>query len=187
MKTRDEGQVPKMSNLIDELKSVPGRTSGDYFHPEQQPKIGGWLILIAIGLVINLLQDLNASLQVLKFFDAPVWTRLTDPTSPAFHPNWKSAIIYQVFAVSLFMIFSVSAVILFFGRRRVFPTFFIVMVPIMFALSFVGHYLWGQIPVVANTGTHTRMTLVLILNFIALHIWIPYFLVSKRVQRTFIC
>ena len=176
-----------MSNLIEELKSVPGRTSGDYFHPQPQPKIRGWLILIAVGLVANLVQSLNASLQVLKFFDAPVWSRLTDPTSPAFHPGWRTAIIYQAVAVSVFVIFSLSAVILFFGRRRVFPKLFIVMVPIMFVLSFVGHYLWGQIPVVASTPAHTRMVYVLVLNFIALHIWIPYFLVSKRVKRTFIC
>jgi hypothetical protein len=176
-----------MSDLIDELKSVPGRTAADYFTLQKQPGIGGWLILIAIGLVADLLQVSNGMLQMIKLIEGPAWTRLTDPTSRAFHPYFKTAIIYQAVAACFFLIITLTAVMLFFGRRRLFPKFFVVTVPLAFVVSFVGHYLWGQIPVIANTPAHATTGWVLAGHFIALHIWIPYFLVSKRVRRTFVC
>jgi len=55
------------------------------------PKIGGWLIVVAIGLILSLLQNLTFMLPALApLGGGPTWVRLTDPKSPAFHPYWRS-------------------------------------------------------------------------------------------------
>jgi hypothetical protein len=53
-------------------------------------KIGGLLILIAVGLIFSLIQNLGHFLENLALFRKDqVWERLTTPGSIAYHPYWK--------------------------------------------------------------------------------------------------
>jgi hypothetical protein len=158
-----------------------------HFRPLQAPKIGGWLIVIAIGLILSLLQNLTNMLQVLAPLGRGfVWTRLTDPTSPVYHPYWKTVIIYDAVAGCLYVIMNFVAIILFFGKRRLFPKLTIAFIPSIFVLSLIGYYLTGLIPAVADKPAYAAQGHELIVRFIALHVWIPYLLVSKRVKATFV-
>ncbi|HEU0177861.1 MAG TPA: DUF2569 family protein [Blastocatellia bacterium] len=62
----------------------------------------------------------------------------------------------------------------------------IASLPIIFLLILGGHYLSGLIPAVAESPAYTKEGTELITKFIGLHIWIPYFLLSKRVAKTFV-
>jgi len=172
--------------LMDEIASPP-ITTETHFRPLQPPKIGGWLIVIAVGLVLSLLQNLTNMLQVLAPLGGGfVWVRLTDPTSPVYHPYWKTVIIYDAVVGCLYAIMNMVAIILFFGKRRLFPKLTVAFIPTIFLLSLVGYYLVGLIPAVATKPAYVAQGHALIVKFVALHVWIPYFLVSKRVKETFV-
>ena len=153
----------------------------------QQPlPIGGWLIVIAIGLVISFLQNLTGLFQSLAPLRGPVWTRLTDPSSPRYNAHWRGALIFEVVAACLYLLMNVIAVILFFGKRRLFPLLTVLFIPSIFILGLVDHYLGSLIPAVAASPVHTKGMHWLVVKFVALHVWIPYLLVSKRVKATFV-
>lgn len=149
-------------------------------------KIGGLLIFIAIGLVLSLLQNSTYLLSTLTFLQGQVWESLTNPASTAFHPYWKTVIIYEFVTASIFVASNLAALILFFQKRRLFPLLVIVSIPVIFILSLVSYYLSGLVPAIAESPDYGKVKELLIIKFVALHVWIPYFLVSKRVKRTFV-
>jgi Protein of unknown function (DUF2569) len=153
---------------------------------QQPPPIGGWLIVIAIGLVISLLQNLTGLFQSLAPLRGPVWERLTDPSSPRYNAYWRGALIFEVVAACLYLLMNLIAVILFFGKRRLFPILTVVFIPSIFILGLVDHYLGSLIPAVAASQEHAKGVHWLAVKFVALHVWIPYLLVSKRVKATFV-
>src|SRR5882672_9723826 len=170
-------------NEITPTSTIAETTLAAEQHP---PQIGGWLIVIAIGLVISLLQNLNGVFRSLAPLRAPVWARLTDPSSPRYHPYWRGALIYEAVAACLYLIMNLIAIILFFGKRRLFPILTVVFIPSIFILGLVDHYLGSLIPAVAASPVHAKGAYVLAAKFVALHVWIPYLLVSKRVKATFV-
>ena len=161
-------------------------TSEEQSLPSQPPQIGGWLIVIAVGLVTSLIQNLNQLPQLLGALGGPIWARLTTPSSPLYHPYWKTAIIYAAITGCFYVAMNVFTLILFFGRGRLFPKLTVALIPSIFILSLAGYYFVGLIPGVADRPAHVSNGHFLIIKFVALHVWIPYLLVSKRVKQTFV-
>jgi antibiotic biosynthesis monooxygenase (ABM) superfamily enzyme len=170
-----------MNETFSAPSSVETSASG-----HQPAQIGGWLIVVAIGLIISLAQNLSGLLQSLTTFRGSVWERLTDPSSPSYHPNWRGALIYEAVAAGVYLIMNIILIILFFRKQRLFPVLTVIFIPSIFVLSLVAHYLAGQIPAVAESPSYAQGFSWLATKFVALHIWIPYLLVSKRVKATFI-
>jgi hypothetical protein len=50
----------------------------------------------------------------------------------------------------------------------------------------VAHFWSGLIPAVSASTAYGKEGHALVVKFIALHVWIPYFLLSKRVSETFV-
>src|SRR5689334_2462931 len=65
--------------------------------PVQAPKrLGGWLIVVAVGMSLSTFRNLSHCLfSVSSLFRQPLWDNLTNPTSTAYHPYWKPALIYE--------------------------------------------------------------------------------------------
>jgi UDP-N-acetylmuramyl pentapeptide phosphotransferase/UDP-N-acetylglucosamine-1-phosphate transferase len=165
----------------------PAIATESHFRPLQAPKIGGWLIVVAICLVFSFIHNLsNLLADMAPIVRRDVWTRLTDPSSPVYHPYWKPVIIYDALAACFYLVMNVVALILFFGKRRLFPKFTVALIPTIFLFTLLGYYLAGLIPAIADKPAYATQGHALIVRFIALHIWIPYFLVSKRVKETFV-
>ena len=167
------------TDAVEVTHHAPGKTSPH--------GIGGMLIVVAIGLCLSGLQNLTYFLgSLLPIIRESIWERLTFPTSEAFHPQWKGFLIYQVIISSFTFVANILILILFFRKNRIFPTLIVAIIPLTFVTALVAHCWSGLIPVVSNSPDYSKEAHGLVVKFFALHIWVPYFLVSKRVQGTFV-
>ncbi|HSE20784.1 MAG TPA: DUF2569 domain-containing protein [Pyrinomonadaceae bacterium] len=152
----------------------------------QSPRIAGFLIVVAIGLVISFLKNLESFGWSLIPFRGQVWERLTTTGTIAYHPYWKPVLLFGVLSSSAILLITVLALFLFFRKQRLFPKVIVAGIPMIFLLMLVGYYLQGLVPAIAATPDYEKQKHVLMLKFIALHVWLPYFLVSNRVKQTFV-
>jgi len=171
---------------MNEADSTAGHANSVVNPPvAKSPTIGGWLVVVGIGLALGLLENLS-NLGYAISTTRRVWTRLTNPGSSAYHPYWKTVLVYDVISAGLLVILNVIAVILFRGKRRPFPKFMALGIPAVFLLSFGGYFLESFIPAAVATTAHAKESHDMIIRFVAMHVWVPYFLLSKRVKQTFV-
>jgi len=151
------------------------------------PKIRGALILVAVGLIFSLFQNLAYFFGgIAPIIRSTLWELYTNPGSPKFHPRWKLVLICDALTATLILFWNIVMLVFFFRKKRVFPVMVAASLPIIFLLILGVHYLSGLIPAVAESPAYTKEGTALITKFIGLHIWIPYFLLSKRVAKTFV-
>lgn len=148
--------------------------------------IGGFLIFVAIGLIISFLRNLAGLGQSLIPLRGEVWERLTTPGFSAYHPYWKPAILFGILSALVILALTAISLVLFFRKHRLFPTFVVVAIPVIFVLMLAGYYLEGLVPAVAAARAYAGDWHILIVRFVAMHVWIPYFVISDRVKRTFV-
>jgi hypothetical protein len=147
--------------------------------------IGGWLIVIAIGLCVSpLLQLLFIVRDLLPVFMHGGWHALTTPGSPAYHRLWAPVILFE-FAMNLGFI-AMEAILLFwlFRQSRRFPTAMIVYLLTVFVLVAADYFVAQSIPVVAAQDDPESRVAFMRAGIVCA-IWVPYFLKSKRVKGTF--
>ena len=149
-------------------------------------KIGGWLILFAIGIVlypVGILISLFTELFPAFFHEN--WSVLTTPGSQGYHPLWTPMLLAELIGNIFFFFFSICLVVLFFQRRKL-----VTKLAVLFLLSnliFVGvDYFLTQFVLMNAVSINLDTTINLIRTGVASVIWIPYFLLSKRVKGTFI-
>jgi hypothetical protein len=148
--------------------------------------IGGWLILPLLGLILS---PLRLAYMVYEdmwpIFSPDYWEDLTSPTSALYHPLWTRVLIFEVAGNLAIFLLGLAALVSFLRRSRKAPRFVIMW--LLLGLIFVAadFYFRGYIPGAAQQYD-------IIPDFelwragITAAIWIPYFLVSKRVKATFV-
>jgi hypothetical protein len=151
-----------------------------------QPTIGGWLVFPAIGLTLGILRVLNYLGTTLRLYFGPRWQLLTVPGERLYHPLWKPLFAYEIIGNTIFLIVMAVIAACFFQKKRITPKLMVAFIPASFLFTFCDHLIADQIPSLAATSSHARIGTSLMINFVLLHVWIPYFLVSKRVQATFV-
>ncbi|HWG21313.1 MAG TPA: DUF2569 domain-containing protein [Terracidiphilus sp.] len=142
--------------------------------------IGGWLILVALGLVISPFYILASSLSTfLPLFDNPqvqAWLQT--------HPGMQALMFFEIVTNLIFVIFLIALNYLFFTKRRSFPNYFIFYLGLHFIVllsdTAIAHAILPSVPL------SSRATMGLARSVIGVALWIPYFLVSKRVKATFV-
>ena len=153
----------------------------------EPPKIRGALILVAAFLIFSLLQNLSRFLaSIAPIIRSQLWEHYTNPGSPKFHPQWKLVIVCDAISSTLIFLWNIVILLLFFQKKRRFPVLTAASLPIIFLLILGGYYLGGLIPVVAESAAYAKQGTELLIKFVGLNIWIPYFLLSKRVANTFV-
>lgn len=147
--------------------------------------LGGWLILVGIGVIMNPLRILKTCIDIYApIFQDGTWQSLTDPNSSAFIPNWGALLIGELtFNLSLLAV-SIYLIYLFFSKHYLFPRFYIGIV--VASLVFIPLDAWLYTQVYDESQMFDPSTIQefsrIVVNAV---IWIPYMLVSKRVKATF--
>jgi hypothetical protein len=141
--------------------------------------LSGWLVLVAIGLVISPLMILSNTVTN----NLPV---LTNPRLHAFletHPSLEGLIVFEIATNLIFVAVLVALNFLFFKKKRSFPTYMILYLCLHLIVdggdAVAAHVVLPSVPVADPLQAITR-------SFLAASIWIPYFLVSRRVKVTFV-
>jgi uncharacterized protein DUF2569 len=148
--------------------------------------LGGWLVLIAIGLIATPFKlGFFVMNTILPVFEGDTWSALTVPGSESYHPLWGPLLTFELVGNCAFIVFAAALLFPFFGKRASFPKLIIIFW-ITNLLFVAGDAMLGNlIPfVAAQDDPTTRMEIMK--TVIASAIWIPYFRISKRVKNTFV-
>jgi Protein of unknown function (DUF2569) len=146
-------------------------------------RIGGWLILPAIGIVVTPFIYATALIKSSNAFATDTWSALTTYGNPHYHPMWAPCLLMELTAHLGFLVFSVLMAIVFFQRRRIAPKLFIALMIITLIYRLIDHAVASQLPVVsADSTVYTDIVRLSIASLI----WISYFLTSARVKSTFV-
>jgi hypothetical protein len=148
--------------------------------PNDLEGIGGWVILIAIGLVISPFYILGSSvLKDVEVFSNPRIQAVFDN-----HPGLQSLIVAEIVTNLVVVAFMLVLNYLFFTKRRSFPAFFICILVFQFAFlitdTIAAHAVMPNYPLSANAFAG------ILRSIVGAAIWIPYMLVSRRVKATFV-
>lgn len=149
-------------------------------------RIGGWLILFAVGVVFYPIQNIAAlTTELLPAFFHENWSVLTTPGSNQYHALWAPMLIAELIGNIFFLLFSICLLVFFFQRRKL-----VIKLTVFFLLSnliFIGSdYAVTQLFLIKAKSINLTATINFVRALTAGGIWIPYFLFSKRVKATFL-
>jgi hypothetical protein len=154
--------------------------------PREPMGLGGWLVLLAIGLFATPLRIafLLISTHVPIYTDG-TWNVLTDPQSEAYHPLWGPLIVFESVVNVLLAAAAIVAIVLFFKKSPAFPKVAIGVLLGNLAFVVVDTLVARAIPAIAEqSGPDAYQDL--FRGVIACAIWVPYLLRSRRVRNTFV-
>jgi hypothetical protein len=136
--------------------------------------IGGWLILVAIGLAIGpftLLYGVFTDLQV--FFGARFQAGL------AHLPGLTSLILFEAVSNTIFLFALIVLNVMFYGKKRAFPRLMIAYLAFNCVVILIDHF--GALRYNPHAGS-----LAVLRSVVGTFVWIPYYVVSERVKATFV-
>jgi hypothetical protein len=152
---------------------------------EKYDKIGGWLIICAIGLALYPVQAvISLYAEVFPALSSENWSRFTIPGSESYHSLWAPLLIMELIGNGCFLIFSTCVVVFFFKRRKFAPRLVVIFLASNFIFVGLDCY-FTQIILATTDSTNMGPTINFVRTLVASTIWISYFIFSKRVKKTF--
>lgn len=148
--------------------------------------LGGWLILLGIGIVFNPPKLIYSTYTIFKrCFSENNWSLITSPSSPNYHALLKSAIIFELVANIIMIILSLGVLFLFFKKSKHFPKAWISTFIFLLITHVIDMVLCKQIPLIGEYELRDLYN-TLFRTIGSLAIWFPYLIKSKRVKNTFV-
>ncbi|MCK4489865.1 MAG: DUF2569 domain-containing protein [Anaerolineales bacterium] len=148
-------------------------------------KLGGWLILVGIGVVLSPIYLLiTSATSYFPIFGDGTWEAVTTVSSEFYHPLWGPLLLGEIifnFSKAFVLVFMIY---LFFSKDYLFPKFYLGIV--LATLLFIPLDAWMVKIILPNEPMFDMET---ISNFfttlVSGSIWVPYLLFSKRAKSTF--
>lgn len=140
--------------------------------------IGGWLILVLIGLAITPFRTLFI---VIKDLLPVIDSEIINNT-----PALKGIIYCEVIINIIFAVFSILLFILMLKKLKILPSLIIIFFSTNLFFVAFDMIVCSQIPIIQEQGINESSIIELYRAIIGSAIWIPYFIFSKRVKNTFI-
>jgi hypothetical protein len=166
----------------------PGKPVDPYSYEARTAKdsegLGGWLILVAFGLIVRplwllyTLYDGRAA-----FYNAAVWERLTSPESQVYNRHFGLIAPLELIVYLFLLTYSVLLIALFFRRSYLFPK--TIQLYFVCAVAAAVFMIW-DVAMLQPGQVDTSTSMALFQAVVAAAIWIPYFRVSRRVKLTFV-
>ncbi|RYF24367.1 MAG: DUF3857 domain-containing protein [Flavobacteriales bacterium] len=154
------------------------------------PQIGGWLTVVAIGILLTPIFQLVSVFNT-GHFDNVIWknSNLKDATANFY---LKALLFGEIIVNTLLVVYSVLIVFLFFNRRKSLPNHYIifriliVVVPILDTIFAYSIYEYAKLDLDQLGLSVSAEVLSVLRSLIPSVIWITYFLRSTRVKSTFV-
>jgi transglutaminase-like putative cysteine protease len=149
--------------------------------------LGGWLILVALGLFSSLFLNTLQVVQSLKCYSFYTWQALTTPEGSNYNPAWGPLLTFELLAKLAMILLVGFNLILFFQKRRGFPRWFIIMLAanaFIVISDIIALQTFIHTPVTpADSAKHVQSVFHVVIGSC---IWIPYMCVSLRIKATFV-
>ncbi len=158
----------------------------------QHEGLGGWLVLVIIGLFATILWSAYAVYESITLITNGAVELLTNPASGAYTPGYIGVWKFEFIAGILFFVFAVYLVFLFFKKSRKFPKYYILFLiaPVMCAV--LDYIIWSSLTIssseikqVVDDTLPERGTEIGRAVIVAI-VWGLYITKSKRVKATFV-
>jgi Protein of unknown function (DUF2569) len=147
--------------------------------------LGGWLVLVGIGLVFSPCRLLFNIVHSSGSFSLWKWHALTNPDGVSYQPIWGPLLTLELLGQISILTLEMFVIVLFFQKRRIFPRWFIALLAVN-ALFVVADAIGVQFLKTMPPGTMASLSRNIAQSFIGCCIWIPYMLKSLRVKTTFV-
>jgi Protein of unknown function (DUF2569) len=164
------------------------RHQGDVMTPESDgPRgIGGWLILVILSLVLSPLRITYTLLTIhWPIFRDGTWQTLTTPGSPAYHHLWGPLLAFEIIGHLIAIALAIVTLVMLLRQSKRTPAFAIGWFAYAAAFVTVDYFVGDLIPYLEQHPDPDSIK-ELVRGVVPAAIWIPYFLVSKRVKATFV-
>lgn len=146
-----------------------------------EPKgIGGWLVLVAIGLIVSPIRlAYSIIVDYLPQINSSEWATLN-------FPAFKNLFYGELVINSLFVVFAIVLLVLFFSEDRRFPKYMIAFYIANLTFVIADFAIASFHPLIRLAANPEGGIMEVVRSVAAAAIWIPYFLVSQRVKNTFV-
>ncbi|MDM5179522.1 DUF2569 domain-containing protein [Massilia sp. DJPM01] len=148
--------------------------------------LNGWLMIVGMGVLFTPLRMLFVFPEMyVNLFNSANWGDMITPGSGAYNAAWKPLMFTEVAFNCAMLLASLVLIYLFFAKKRRFPMLFIVLqvAGILFIVcqSMIIHLILPTEPLFDPDASADLMR-----SMLAALIWVPYMLVSERVEQTFV-
>jgi len=154
-------------------------------YPQLISGLGGWLVLVQIGLYSTMFLLMLKLISILSIFGDGSWELFTDKSSIIYHALWQPLILFELIYNLLLFAFSIFILVCFYSKKKILPRLmiFYFVVSVLFVL--IDYILFMQIPIARELDSFNYIKEIVRGVFTCM-IWIPYFIRSIRVKNTFI-
>jgi len=152
----------------------------------QYDKIGGWLILVGIGLVLSpFLMLFRIVNEVLPVFSPEVWAVFGTPGSALYNPLVVVVIFLELIAFILIGLVAIILLVLFLRKAAIFPKLYIGFLVALVAWAIIDFGL-GMLLLGLAEGEFSSFLGDVVPSLFWTGVWVRYFRVEERVKATFV-
>lgn len=185
MDNHEMNQITKPLNGQEDLISDSRRIDLNGSNGNEPSGIGGWLILVAINVLLTPILLLRALYINITFISNGALEKLSTPNSQVYSALWKPAALFEIASNILTLLLSIALIYLFFSKKKIFPKFFIGMLLFKILVTIIDETFIFNLSKSTSIGINSNPSSTIIQPIISLVIWGGYMLNSVRVKNTF--